>query len=343
MAFEPILPGEMPNLVNVTKRLDPDGSIATIAELLEQANPILKDIPMVEGNLPTGHRTTVRSDTPSPTWRMLNYGTRNTKSATSQVDDTIGMLEDWGEVDADLASINGNTAEFRMSENIPHIHGMSNEMASTLIYGDVADDPKKFTGIAPRYGTTDLAGKPTAVTGSAQLPNVIDHGDTANLTSIYYIVWGEDTVHGIYPKGSKAGLHDEDLGMKVLYDNDGKKFMGYQNHYQWKMGMCVRDWRYVSRLCNIDVTAVTSSAAELTALYQNMIKMMHAIPQNGRQRGVFYCSAVISAALDLAATDKANLALGMTQVFGEEVMAFRRRPIRECNAILETETRVVAS
>lgn len=339
MAFAPL--SNMPNLVNVTKRLDPDGSIATIAELLEQANPILKDVPMIEGNLPVGHRTTVRSDTPTPTWRMLNYGTRNTKSTTTQVDDTIGMLEDWGEVDSDLASINGNTAQFRMSENIPHIHGMSNEMASTLFYGDVADDPKKFTGIAPRYGVVGLAGKPTAVTGSSMLPNVIDHGDTANLTSIYYIVWGQDTVHGIYPKGSTAGLQAKDLGEKVLYDNDGKKFMGYQDHYQWKMGISVRDWRYVSRLANIDVQAVLTSDAELKALYQNMIKMMHAIPQNGRQRGVFYCGAVIAAALDLAATEKSNLSLGYTQVFGEEIMSFRKRPIRECNAILETETRVV--
>ena len=107
MAYEPYLANELPNLVNVTKRLDPDGSIAKIAEVLMEFNPILEDIPLVMGNLPTGHRTTVRADIPDPTWRMLNYGVRPTKSMTAQVDDTIGMLEMYSEVDKDLAMLNG--------------------------------------------------------------------------------------------------------------------------------------------------------------------------------------------------------------------------------------------
>ena len=172
MAYEPYIGGELPNLVNVTKRLDPDGSIAKIAELLQQFNPIIEDVPLVEGNLPTGHRTTVRADLPVPTWRMLNYGVRPTKSITAQVDDTIGMLEDYGEVDKDLAMLNGNTAEFRMSEDTPHLESMSNTMAETifgeyrpgsrvnlevdviarylerLVLGDAAADPKATGGLS---------------------------------------------------------------------------------------------------------------------------------------------------------------------------------------------------
>ena len=194
MAYAPYTGGELPNLVNVTKRLDPDGTIAKIAELLEQSNPIIADIPLIEGNLPVGHRTTVRSDTPTPTWRKLNYGVRPTKSTTTQVDDTIGMLEDFAEVDKDLAMLNGNTAEFRMSEDTPHIEGMADTMASTIFYGDTNTDPEKFLGLAPRYDTLLLAGKPTAVLGSAYLTNVIDFGGLAcfGLTFIWFLVWGED-------------------------------------------------------------------------------------------------------------------------------------------------------
>ena len=36
MAFQPWVASEMPNLANVTKRMDPDGSIAKIAELLQE-------------------------------------------------------------------------------------------------------------------------------------------------------------------------------------------------------------------------------------------------------------------------------------------------------------------
>ena len=339
MAYTPYSGGELPNLANVTKRLDPDGSIAKIAELLEQANPIIADIPLIEGNLAVGHRTTVRADTPTPTWRKLNYGVRPTKSTTAQVDDSIGMLEAFTEIDKDLAMLNGNSAEFRMSEDIPHIEGMSQTMAQTIFYGDTDTDPEKFLGLAPRYDTLALAGKPTAqVPSSDYLPNVINFGgSTGDLTSMWYIVWGESTVHGIYPKGSQAGLLSEDLGEITLTDNDGGRFRGFQSHYQWKMGMCVRDWRYIVRLCNIDL-AQLDDATHQKQLYQDMIKMMHAVPASGRGRGTFYAGAAVSAMLDMAAVEKTNAALGMKEVFGEEVMAFRGRPIRTCDAILETES-----
>ena len=343
MAYTPYINGELPNLVNVTKRLDPDGSIAKIAELLEQSNPILQDVPLIEGNLPTGHRTTVRADTPVPTWRKLNYGVRPTKSNTAQVDDTIGMLEAYSEVDKDLAMLNGNTAEFRMSEDTPHLEGMSNTMAQTLFYGDTATDPERFLGLSPRYDDLALAGKPDAQVESAHLPHVIDNGGTgADLTSLWYIVWGENTVHGIYPKGSMAGLHSQDLGEITLQDNDGGRFQGYRSHYQWKLGLSVRDWRYIVRVANIDLSALDDATAQKN-LYRDMIKAMHAVPSAGTNRGTFYCGAAVSAMLDLAAVDKANASLGMKEVFGEEVLAFRRRPIRECDAILETETEIVVT
>ena len=342
MVYAPYSGGELPNLVNVTKRMDPDGSIAKIAELLEQSNPIIQDIPLIEGNLPTGHRTTIRSDTPTPTWRKLNYGVRPTKSTTTQVDDTIGMLEDFAEVDKDLAMLNGNTAEFRMSEDTPHIEGMGNTMAETIFYGDTGTNPDRFLGLSPRYDDLALAGKPTAVVGSAHLPNIIDLYDTAatDLTSLWYIVWGENTVHGIYPKGSQAGLLSEDLGEVTLTDNDGGRFRGFQSHYQWKMGLSVRDWRYISRVANINLLKLSDATYQVT-LYKAMIQAMHAVPAAGRNRGTFYCGAGISAMLDFAAVEKANAALGIKEVFGEEVMSFRRRPIRECDAIIETEARVV--
>ena len=46
MAYTPYTGGELPNLANVAKRLDPDGTIADIAELLQQLNPIIEDIPI---------------------------------------------------------------------------------------------------------------------------------------------------------------------------------------------------------------------------------------------------------------------------------------------------------
>lgn len=339
MSWEMYAGTELPNLVNVTKRLDPNGKIAKIGELLTQTNPILEDIPMIEGNLPTGHRTTVRTDMPVPTWRKLNYGVKPTKSMTAQVDDTIGMLEDYSEVDKDLADLNGNTAEFRLSEDLPHIQALSNNMASTLFYGDTTTYPERFLGLTPRYANIGIpANKATAVAQSAYLKNVLSAlgASSAIQTSVWYIVWGENTVHGIYPKGSQAGLKSEDLGRVTLFDNDGGRFEGYRTHYQWKMGLTVRDWRYIVRIANVELNLMDSVASQ-KALYQAMIKAKYAVPQQNMGRGVFYASAGVMAMLDIAAIEKANAALGYQNVFGQEVLSFRGTPIRACNAILETE------
>ena len=339
MAFTPYTGSELPNLVNITKRMDPDGSIAAIGELLTEFNPVIEDIPLVEGNLPTGHRTTVRNGLPTPTWRKLNYGVRPTKSTTTQIDETIGMLEDYGEIDKDLAMLNGNSAEFRLSEDMPHIESMSNTMANTIFYGDTATDPEKFLGLAPRYDTIGTpSNKPSATVNSDYLKHVLNSGGSTagKQTSVWYIKWGENTVHGIYPKGSQAGLINEDLGEQTLFDNDGGRFQGFRTHYQWKMGMCVRDWRYIVRIANIELANMLTTSDQ-QALYRNMIKAMYTTPQNSLGRGVFYASGAVLAMLDIAAVEKSNAALGYQNVFGKEVLAFRGVPIKPCNAILETE------
>jgi len=342
MAYVPYAGTELPSLVDVTKAMDPDGSIAKVAELLTQFNPIIQDIPMVEGNLPTGHRTTVRADLPTPTWRRLNYGVKPTKSKRAQVDDTIGMLEDYSEIDKDLAMLNGNTAEFRMSEDSPHLESMSNAMAQTLFYGDTTANPDRFLGLSPRYGSLGTpGGKPDAQVNSNYLKHVLSAGGTAAdiQSSIWYVVWGENTVHGIYPKGSQAGLMNQDLGEQTLFDNEGGRYQGYRTHYQWKMGLCVRDWRYIVRCANVELALMEDAAAQL-ALSNAMIKMRYTVPQTTLGKGVYYASPGVHAMLDIAATAKTNAALGYANVFGQDVLTFRGTPIRSCNALLETEALV---
>ncbi|MCA9339821.1 MAG: hypothetical protein KDA17_02820, partial [Candidatus Saccharibacteria bacterium] len=120
-----------PTLLDLVKRSEPDGKIATIVEILNETNEILDDMVWVEGNLPTGHRTTIRTGIPAPTWRKLYQGVQPTKSTTVQVTDNCGMLEAYAEVDKALADLNGNTNEFRLSEDQAHIEGMSQELAET--------------------------------------------------------------------------------------------------------------------------------------------------------------------------------------------------------------------
>src|SRR6202042_2582301 len=143
------------------KRMDDGYRVASIIELLSQTNEILDDILVMEGNLPTGHKTTVRTGVP------------NAKSTTAQIVDTTGNLETYAVVDKDIADLNGNTAEFRLSEVRAFLEGMSQQVASTFIYGNQHINPERFTGFAPRYPTVNTANSATA-------NNVLDAGGTSN-------------------------------------------------------------------------------------------------------------------------------------------------------------------
>ena len=172
-----------PTLADVAKRLDPDGKIAMIVEILNQTNEVLDDMPWIEGNLPTGHRTSIRTGIPAPTWRKLYGGVQPSRSTTVQVTDNCGMLENYAESDKALADLNGNTAAFRLSEERPIIEGISQELAKTLFYGNEGTLPEQFTGLAPRFNTRVLANSQSA-------DNVLHAGGAGSTnTSIWLVVW----------------------------------------------------------------------------------------------------------------------------------------------------------
>src|SRR3974390_2383640 len=197
------------------KRLEDDYKIATIIELLSQTNEIMDDMLLVEGNLPTGHKTTVRTGLPTATWRLLNYGVPNAKSTTAQIIDTTGNLETYAVIDKDIADLNGNTAEFRLSEVEAFLEGMSQQVAATLIYGNQFTNPERFTGLAPRYSTKTTAASQTA-------NNVLDGSGTLSTnTSIWIVCWGSDTLHATFPKGKITGLQHRDMGEWPVADTAG--------------------------------------------------------------------------------------------------------------------------
>jgi hypothetical protein len=317
-------------LIDWSKRLDPNGNTAELVELLNTTNPILTDAAVVEGNLPTGHRTTVRTGQPTPAWRMLNYGVQPSKSTTVQVDDSSGMLEAYSQVDKDLANLNGNTASFRLSEDRAFIEGMTQEMASTLWYGNTATDPKKFLGLSPRYASLS----------AANADNIIDAGGTGtDNASVWLITWSDQATHLIFPKGSRAGLQSRDLGEQTLIDAAGGLYQGYRSHYKWDIGLTMRDWRYNVRICNIDISNLIadSSAANLT---RQMIKATHLLPSEGMGRSVWYVNRTVSTYLDLQMMNATNVNLTLAQAAGAPVMSFRGIPIRRSDALLNTEARV---
>jgi hypothetical protein len=328
-----VLTATHPTLLDITKRLDPNGKIDTIAEMLAQTNEIIDDMVWLEGNLATGHRTTVRSGLPAPTWRKLYGGVQPTKSRTVQVTDSVGMLEAYAEVDKALADLNGNTAEFRLSEDRAHVEGMNQEFASTLFYGVEATEPEAFTGFASRFNDQAAENGGNILTDAAT-------PDNADNTSIWLIVWGPNTVHGIYPKGSKAGLFMEDKGQVTVENVDGSNGRAemYRTHYRWDCGLTVRDWRYVVRI-NIDQEDLVKNAASGPDLIDLMTQACELVPSLSMGRPAFYCNRTVRSFLRRQIMNKvASSTLTMDQVGGKHVTMFDGIPVRRCDAITNTES-----
>lgn len=323
-------------LLDHAKRMEPNGgSISSIVELLGQTNEMLEDMHWKQGNLETGNRTTVRTGLPTVAWRQLNQGVQPSKSLTAQVDEDCGILEAWSEIDKDVAELNGNTADFRMSEAMAFIEAMNIEMQSTIFYGNSDIDPEEFLGLSARYSSTTAANGRNIVLGG---------GAGSDNSSIWLCVWGPNTMMGIYPKGSKLGLQHEDKGLQVIQTSTsiaGTRLDAYVDKWQWKCGLSVRDWRYASRAPNIDISALTTetSAADLSKI---MIKMTHRIQSLKAGRAAFYVNRTIIEMLDIQRLDgvKAGGGISWQSVDGQVIYNFRGIPIRLCDALLENESLV---
>jgi hypothetical protein len=318
-------------LLDFAKELDPNGQVATVVELLMQTNEILDDMNFVEGNLPTGHRTTVRTGLPAVFWRLLNQGVPSSKSSKAQIDEQAGMLEAWSEVDKDLALLNGNIAASRLSEARAFLEAMNQEMASTLFYGNGGLAPEEFTGLSPRYSLS------TATNGSNVIKAGGSGGDNA---SIWLVAWGDETITGIFPKGSKAGLIHEDFGeqtIEVTNGIGGTRMRALQERWQWKAGLAVKDWRYAVRICNIDISDL--SAANATTLIDAMEHASEIIP-NELGHKVFYMNRTVRRFLRKETREAVGGGGGLTyeNVNGRRIMSFDDIPIKRVDALLNTET-----
>jgi len=323
-----------PTLLDLAKRSDPDGKIADIVEILNQTNEILDDMVWQEGNLTTGNRTTIRTGLPQPTWRKMYGGVQPSKSKTVQVTDNTGMLEAYGEVDKALADLNGNTAAFRLSEDRPHVEGMMEEIAKTIFYGNEGTQPEAFTGLSPRFNDS------TAPNGA----NVIkgDGAGTDN-ASIWLAVWGPNTGYGIVPKGSQAGIQQQDLGEVTIENVDGAggRMQAYRSHYRMDAGLTIRDWRYFVRICNIDRSNLTFDAATGSNLPNLMFQAMERIPNISAGRAAWYMDRKLVTKLrQQSASAVKNSVLTVDMVGGVMRTDFGGIPIRRVDALAPDEALV---
>jgi hypothetical protein len=323
------------DLIDVYKLQDGRGQFVEVIEMLMEMNPMLDDAIAVECNKGTTHLHTVRSGLPDVTWGKLYQGIPNSKGKTSQVEDTTGFVEGLSTVDKRLLDLSTNEGAVRLSEAQAYLESMSNEVATKLIYGNSASDPEEFMGLAPRFN----------LKSAANGGQIIDAGGTgSDNTSIWFVTWGDNQCTLLYPKGTQAGVDREDMGKQRVLDGAGNAYYAMEEKFTWHIGLAVKDWRYVSRIANIDVSDMQGGAVKL---YNFMRKAYYKL-QNRRVAGgnlAIYCNRDVLEALDALATNAGTadsfVRLKTIEIAGEEVTTYRGIPIRETDAIINTEARVV--
>lgn len=341
-----ILSTNNPTLLDLAQRKDPNGNIATVIELLHERHDVLMDMAWNEGNLPTGHLATVRTGIPEPTARRMNMFVPSSKSTTGQITFSTGMFEDWAVVDKALADLNGNAPAWRLSEEVPHIEGFSQKIARTIFYGNETVDADEFTGLSAFYNerNADLAANGEHIIHAGGIGS--DNG------SIWLVVWAPNTISGIVPKGSTAGMQREDEGVVTVQGPspgsasvDG--FMrAYRTHYRWDAGLAVMDWRYAVRIANIDKsdlsTVYTAGAFATGAHLPNlMFEAIERIPNLGAGRPVFYMSRdMLTKVRQQLAAAVQNSTLTVEQVGGVRTNMFDGIPIRRVDALSADEALV---
>lgn len=331
----------VPTLVDITRTLNPDGTQARIAEILEKDNPLLEDMTWKEGNLVTGERTTVRTSLPTVAFRRLNEGVPRSKSTSRQVDEAAALLEANSQVDRKLAILSGNPAAYRLSEARAFMEAMNQKMATTLFYGNATLSMKEFTGLAPRFNSKS---GPTA-------GQIIDAAGTGtDNRSIWLVGWDVDKVTGIYPKGTVGGLQHMDttanktvaadgyaIGDEVL-DGDGNPYLGYKDHWEWNCGLAVKDPRYVVRVANIDVSDLTYNGAT-GALLQDL--MVQAVERLQGSSGTFYLPRRLTTFLRRQLLANKNPYLSLDEIAGRRVLSFDGFAVKRTDALEVDEARVV--
>ncbi len=320
-----------PTLLDVLQRLDPNGSIARIAEVLTINSPLIQRLPWYEANGPDGHLLTTRTALPALGWRKYNEGVDPSKSTTGQFTETCGMLDGISEVDVALAKRNGNEGAYRASEDMAFVASYRRYLEDAFFYASTKTNPERIMGLSPRLDA--LSGIPFA-------SQVIPFDATAagsDITSIWLLGFGEKKIYGIYPKGSKAGLDMKDMGEELVTDANSKKFRAYRSYFSWNCGLCVEDARYVVRIANIDTgNGVLVGTGDL--VIQAMAKATEQLQDLEDCEPVFFMNRKLRTYLRLQSIDTTkNSTLTYENVGGKPVLSFQGIPIMRSDAILNTE------
>jgi hypothetical protein len=318
------------NIVDAAKKVDPNGNIAQMVELLAKKNAFLQDIPFQQGNLPMGHKFSGRMALPTPSWRSINQGIDASKSQADSFEEKAGMLEGLSKVDVALAELYGSgAAAFRADEDNSFFTAFGIEVARALFYESTDVNPDKIHGLTPRFDGTGVA--------AAQFISGDAGSTTGQRSSIWLVGWAPDTVFGFYPKSGVAGFQTEDLGKQIVKDSNSKEYVAYVSHHKWALGLCVKDYRQVVRVGNLQLSRLDAAGTNCK-LWQVLQDAVAAVYDTDTVSPVFYMNRQIFSALNKQLFEKSANLLEYIERGGRRIPHFLGIPIRISDALHNLET-----
>lgn len=345
------------NLIDVMKGTNDGKTAAKIIEMLMQSQGVLDDAMAIPCNDGTNHKHTIRTGLPSNAWGALYQGIPQSKSSKQQVVDVTGFLEAASAVDTRMGDVTsgGLLNSVRLQEIAGHMEAMMQEMATGLFYHDTATSPEKFKGLGARFNE---------IGGSAAGNQIVDAGGTgADNTSIWFVTWGPETCHLLYPSSTKAGITREDHGKQRTLDAAGNPYYVLEEMLRWHMGLALKDYRYVSRVANIDVSNMLNDPSDIDGngndlyhflrkgYYKLQNRRVNRVGNNikgdiaGKRQIAMYANTDVLEALDALGSNSGSAdnftRLKPMEIEGKEVLTYRGIPIRETDALLGTEARVL--
>ncbi len=318
-----------------------DKQIGAVAEVLAKEDAILNDIPYMEMNEKTYHVETIRSNLPPVYYRKANQAIPPGKSLIEERSFQAAHFESKSQMDLKVASRGGadRIGFNRWNQAMGHIQAMGQEHSSLTFYGSLEDSPQKSPGLADIYSTL--------ATTEETSKQIIDAGGSgSDNTSVWVIHWGPQSLFGIYPAGTTAGLKRTDHGKVQIHGLDvngnAGTYWGLEEQFEIDHGLVVKDYRQAARIANISTDALQAGTGP--DLIDLLISAVHKIQSPSNGKGFIYVNRTIETYLDKQARrDVAGGGgLNYANYQGQEVLMFRGRPVRRADSLLDTEAAVTA-
>lgn len=332
------------SMIDQYKNVDGMGRYIDVIEVLNDTSQyILDDWSWMECNSGTKHTRSIRTGLPSVSWGSLYAGIPQSKSAKQTVDDTTGFVEGLSQVDTRQLDLYAeNKVPIRSAEGRTFVESMAQELLSAMFYHDPATNPKYPKGLGARYGAL-------AANGAGN--QIVDAGGTgSDNTSIWMVEWGYDGVSAIYPKGTPAGIQRENMGRQRVLDANGDPYYVEEELFRTHVGFSLGDWQRVSCVRNIDVSDLEAGSVDIYKFLRKAYwklksrRVNKIMDQKAPGRIAIYANKDVCEAMDALATNSGTTdnftRLSWGEIQGQEVMTYRGIPVRETDAILNTEAQV---